>query len=74
MAGRIIGALAAALAAGEAVELRGLGAFAVRERKAHKAHNPRTLASVDVPARRVVCFKPGRELKAALRSGGKTEA
>jgi nucleoid DNA-binding protein len=64
---RIIEAMAAALAAGEVIELRGLGTFEVRERKGRTAHNPRTLAAVDVPPRRVVFFKPGHALKAALR-------
>jgi integration host factor subunit beta len=67
LAARIIGALAAALAKGETVELRGLGSLEVRERAGRRAHNPRTLAAVDVPPRRVVFFKPGHALKAALR-------
>jgi nucleoid DNA-binding protein len=70
LSARIIEALAAALASGEAVELRGLGTFEVRERKAYRAHNPRTLAPVDVPSRRYVLFHPGSELKAALRGMG----
>ena len=63
----IIEALAAAMAAGKVIELRGLGTLAMRERKARTMHNPRTMASVDVPARRVVFFKPG-EKKRALSS------
>jgi DNA-binding protein HU-beta len=66
LTGRIIDALGAAIAAGEVIELRGLGTFEVRERKAHRAHNPRTLVPVDVPARRVVFFKPCRKLKEAM--------
>jgi integration host factor subunit beta len=71
---QVIGSLAAAIIAGETVELRGLGTFEVRERKAYKAHNPRTLAPVEVPYRRVVFFKPGRKIKAAInRPGGAYE-
>jgi nucleoid DNA-binding protein len=67
LTGRIIGAVAAALAAGETVELRGLGSLDVRERAERRAHKPRTGETVIVPARRYVFFTPGRELKAALR-------
>jgi nucleoid DNA-binding protein len=67
LTGRIIGALAAALAAGETVELRGFGSLEVKERKAHKARKPRTGEAVIVPPRRRVLFRPGAELKAALR-------
>jgi nucleoid DNA-binding protein len=67
LTGRIIGALAAALAAGETVELRGLGTLDVREHAERRAHKPRTGEEVIVPARRYVFFTAGRELKAALR-------
>jgi nucleoid DNA-binding protein len=63
VAGRIIEAMAAALAAGETVELRGLGTFESRERKPRKAHNPRTLAPVFVPAHKVIVFRPCGKLK-----------
>jgi nucleoid DNA-binding protein len=59
-------ALAAAIAAGETVELRGFGSFETRERKARKAHNPRTLAPVDVPAHKAVIFRPCGKLKKAI--------
>jgi nucleoid DNA-binding protein len=64
---QIIGAVAAALAAGETVELRGLGTLDVRERAERRARKPRTGEEVIVSARRYVFFIPGRELKAALR-------
>jgi integration host factor subunit beta len=68
---QIIEALADALAAGKVIELRGLGTLEPRERKARIAHNPRTLAPVNVPARRVVFFRPSGKLKNALnREGG----
>ena len=37
--------------------------FEVRERKPRKARNPRTGEKVKVPAKRVVTFKPGREME-----------
>ncbi|GHU14147.1 hypothetical protein FACS1894161_4650 [Spirochaetia bacterium] len=67
LAGRIIEAMTAALVAGEVIELRGLGTLETRERKGRMAHNPKTLAPVAVPPRRRVVFRPGSELKAALR-------
>ena len=44
------------------IELRNFGVFAVRQRKPRKARNPRTGERVKVPAKRVVTFKPGREM------------
>jgi integration host factor subunit beta len=52
-----------ALADGGRVELRGFGAFSVRQRQARKGRNPRTGATVSVPAKRVPYFKCGKELK-----------
>ena len=44
------------------IELRNFGIFEVKERKPRKARNPRTGERVKVPAKRVVTFKPGREM------------
>jgi len=63
---RVIDGITAALISGEAIELRGLGTLALRERKARTAHNPRTMAPVDVPARRSVFFHPAGKLKKAI--------
>jgi integration host factor subunit beta len=52
-----------ALNRGEKIELRGFGSFGVRQREARRGRNPKTGAPVDIPARRVVYFKPGKELK-----------
>jgi len=48
---------------GEKIELRGFGSFRVRERNSRKGRNPKTGAAVDIPAKRVAYFKPGKELK-----------
>jgi integration host factor subunit beta len=48
---------------GEKIELRGFGSFRVRSRNSRRGRNPKTGASVDVPAKRVPYFKPGKELK-----------
>lgn len=48
---------------GEKIELRGFGSFRVRERNARKGRNPKTGEPVDIPAKRVAYFKPGKDLK-----------
>lgn len=45
------------------VELRGFGAFSVRQRAARKGRNPRTGSAVSVPSKRVPFFKCGKELR-----------
>ncbi|MDQ2892385.1 MAG: integration host factor subunit beta [Pseudomonadota bacterium] len=54
------------LAANGRVELRGFGAFSTRERDARTGRNPRTGEVVDVDAKRVPYFKPGKEMRARL--------
>jgi len=62
----MIKAMTTALAQGDKVEIRGFGNFTVRQREARKARNPRTGDVVEVPAKRVPHFKPGKELKAMV--------
>lgn len=54
------------LAKGHRLEFREFGVFEVRERAARRAQNPRTLEKVAVPAKRVVKFKVGREMRAKV--------
>lgn len=54
------------LTEGGRVELRGFGAFSTREREARKGRNPRTGEAVDVPAKRVPYFKPGKDMRRRL--------
>jgi integration host factor subunit beta len=49
------------------IELRNFGVFEVKQRKARKARNPRTNEKVDVPAKCVVTFKPGKEMEERVR-------
>ena len=51
---------------GGRVELRGFGAFSTREREARKGRNPRTGEPVDVSAKKVPYFKPGKEMRERL--------
>ncbi len=54
---------------GEKIELRGFGSFRLRERDARKGRNPKTGEAVDIPAKRVAYFKPGKELKEVINQG-----
>jgi integration host factor subunit beta len=58
-----------ALARGGRVELRGFGAFAVKQRDGRQAHNPRTGEPVSVATKTVPFFKTGRELRRRLNRG-----
>ena len=58
------------LAANGRVELRGFGAFSTRARDARTGRNPRTGETVDVVAKRVPYFKPGKEMRARLNVEG----
>ena len=51
---------------GGGVELRGFGSFRLKDRRARKGRNPRSGESIEVPAKRVVYFKIGKELKCKL--------
>jgi integration host factor subunit beta len=63
-----------ALARGDRVELRGFGAFSVRHREARKGRNPRTGESVQVEAKSVPFFRPGKELRARVNGGEDPES
>ena len=54
------------LKAGDKVSLVGFGTFEVRERPAHKGHNPMTGAEIEIPASKAPAFKAGKALKDAL--------
>ncbi len=69
-AGKALGAvldnIERALIAGGDVALIGFGTFKVTKRPAKTGRNPRTGASIDIPAANVPKFAPGAKLKAAL--------
>ena len=58
--------IVAQLQSGGRVELRGFGAFSTRGRDARKGRNPRTGEPVDVSAKKVPYFKPGKEMRERL--------
>jgi len=57
-----------ALAEGNRVELRGFGAFSVKERGARIARNPRTGKSVEVSEKQIPYFKTGKQLRGKLNA------
>ncbi len=66
----VLDAVTDALADGGRVELRGFGAFSVRHRPARAGRNPRTGATVQVPAKAAPFFRSGKELRARLNVSG----
>jgi DNA-binding protein HU-beta len=63
-------AIAAALQRGEPVSIAGFGKFSVADRAARQARDPRTGATIDVPARVVPRFSPASALKESVATAG----
>ncbi len=57
-----------ALARGDRVELRGFGAFSIKQRNARTGRNPRTGESVPVTEKYVPFFKTGKQLRETLNT------
>ena len=55
-----------ALVVGNRVELRGFGAFSLRERAGRMGRNPRTGEAVSVNAKRMPFFKMGKGMRERL--------
>ena len=70
----VLDRMIAALGQGGRVELRGFGAFSVRDRPARAGRNPRTGETVEVSAKTVPFFKSGKELRERLNLEGDAEA
>ena len=58
--------ISAALAGGDRVELRGFGAFSVKNRDSRTGRNPRTGETVNVAQKSVPFFKVGKDLRQRL--------
>ena len=52
----------------EKIELRGFGSFRIRHRRSRQGRNPKTGDRVEVPAKKIPYFKPGKELKELINS------
>ena len=64
----ILDEITSALARGDRVELRGFGAFSVKERKARTGRNPRTGEPVKIDEKFIPYFKTGKQLRERLNS------
>ncbi len=60
--------ITSALCRGDRVELRGFGAFSIKQRDARIGRNPRTGESVQVVAKSIPYFKTGKNLRAKLNN------
>src|SRR4051812_43012424 len=63
-----------ALAAGERVDLRGLGIFEAKEVKARMGRNPATGVAIQIPASQKASFRPSKELKERLNNNRSEQA
>ena len=59
----IFNGMSESLEKGQRIEIRGFGTFVVRHYRAYKGRNPKTGESVDIPPKKLPCFKVGKELK-----------
>jgi integration host factor subunit beta len=71
---RIVGAIfeeiTTAVSRGDRVELRGFGAFSVKQREARVGRNPRTGDTVSVARKVIPFFKTGKQLRERLNGKG----
>lgn len=63
----IISAITDSLGREEKVTLVGFGTFQVMGRKARKGRNPQTGETIQIPAKKVPKFVPGKGLREAVR-------
>ncbi|TKJ45415.1 DNA-binding protein [Candidatus Aerophobetes bacterium Ae_b3b] len=63
----VISAITDSLSREEKVTLVGFGTFQVMERKARKGRNPQTRETINIPAKNVPKFRPGKGLREAVR-------
>jgi len=59
-------AIKSALAKGESIQLIGFGTFSVSERSARTGRNPQTGKEIQIAAKKVAKFKPGKALDEAI--------
>jgi integration host factor subunit beta len=65
----VLDEITGALTRGDRVELRGFGAFSVKNRPARTGRNPRTGEKVSVTEKYVPFFKTGKEMRERLNDG-----
>lgn len=59
----ILDEISNALARQDRVEIRGFGSFSLHHRPARTGRNPKTGEAVEIPAKYVPHFKPGKEMR-----------
>ena len=62
----ILEQMASTLQNGDRIEIRGFGSFSLHYRAPRVGRNPRTMYEIQIPARRVPVFRPGKELKESV--------
>lgn len=60
--------MSATLASGRRIEIRGFGSFSLHYRAPRKGRNPRTGETVELVAKHVPHFKPGKEMRERVNS------
>jgi DNA-binding protein HU-beta len=63
----LIDGITRSLKKGDSVSFVGFGTFKIANRKARKARNPQTGATINIPKRRVPRFAAGKALKQAVK-------
>ncbi|MFA4915486.1 MAG: HU family DNA-binding protein [Syntrophales bacterium] len=63
----IFEAMKNALTKNERIEIRGFGNFTVRNRRSRWGRNPKTGTTVQIPPRKALVFKVGKELKEMVK-------
>jgi DNA-binding protein HU-beta len=64
-----LGAVMETLKKGNKVQLVGFGSFCTVKRAARKGVNPKTKKAINIPAKKVAKFVPGKELKELVAKG-----
>ncbi len=63
----IIDTVEETLKKGDSVQIMGFGTFEVRQRAARKGRNPQTGEEIEIKASKTPAFKPGKQLKDAVK-------
>ncbi len=63
----VTGTITNRLKRGEKVTLVGFGTFQVMERKARRGVNPQTGKTIQIPAKKVPKFRPGKSLREKVK-------
>jgi len=63
----VVSVITDSLAREERVTLVGFGTFQVRQRKARRGVNPQTRGTIQIPAKKVPKFRPGKGLREKVK-------